>query len=517
MAIFSQQQLQETLAELPVGYYAGARVDVDIDQEAETSYFNPLDRKISISVKGANELAKNGKLDKETAARGHLYHELSHAILTPQELKHFNNDIVNIFEDERIETLLDGYYHKVNFRENVKAYAGFDEKMPPPMDAMGRFFSTVRFRVGQKKHLDKLDSIIEEYKDLNWNTGDLKRLEQYARAITSLYRDIAHSMPPTPQEWEQMKQDAKERESQKQGGNGESANRPKEYDKPNSPEQGAGQQGEGAGENAEGNPSAQGEKNEAPQEGDTEKQGAPNPHGAGKEVQAHIKDLLNQAFSQALDKNLYDALESVLLAFNKRNNGGSSLQTYSGIFNPRNCAREDFRLFDRRASVNGTNPFGTLHLNLYIDESGSFYENKVVANNIIRTLLALEKRHKNFSVDFCFLSDEVRYIEDKSKVYLDPNGGNWIGADALDTVKKLQKQGTYNYNIVLMDGWTNSHWGGNKGEYFPFDLSNTTFILDPSCERHGGNRIKNGKVIYSCDYTKELTQHIILTLQRAFR
>lgn len=494
MPTFSQKQLQETLAELPVGYYAGARVDVNIDKDAETSYFNPLDRKISISVKGANELAKNGKLDKETAARGHLYHELSHAILTPQELKHFNDDIVNIVEDERIETLLDGYYHKVNFRENVKAYAGFDEKMPPPVDGMGRFFSTVRFRVGHKKHLEKLNSIIEEYKDLNWNTGNMPRLQGYANAIRQLYQDIARSPAPTPKEWEQMKKDAAERESQKQGNNGE-----------------------GADEKAEGMRSEQGEKKDKPQEGDTEKNGTPNPHGAGKEVQAHIKDLLNQAFNQALDKNLYDALESVLLAFNKRNNGGSSLQTYNGIFNPRNCAREDFRLFDRKASVNGTNPFGTLHLNLYIDESGSFYDNKVVANNIIRTLLALEKRHKNFSVDFCFLSDEVRHIEDKSKVFLDPNGGNWIGADALDTVKKLQKQGTYNYNIVLMDGWTNSYWEDNKGEYFPFDLSNTTFILDPTCERHGGDRIKNGKVIYSRKYTEELTQHIILTLQRAFR
>lgn len=516
MATFSQKQLQETLAELPIGYYAGARVEVDIDKNADTSYFNPLDRKISISVKGANELATNGKLDKETAARGHLYHELSHAILTPQELKHFNNDIVNIVEDERIETLLDGYYHKVNFRENVKAYAGFDESMPPPMDGMDRFFSTVRFRVGQKKHLEKLDNIIEEYKDLNWNTTNLKRLERYSNAIRSLYRDIVHSLPPSPQEWEQMKKDAAERESQKQGNNGEGANRPDEYDKPNSSEQGESQQGEGA-EGKEGTPSEQSEKNEMPKEGDAKELGSPNPHGAGKEVQAHIKELLNQAFNQALDKNLYDALESVLLAFNKRNNGGSSLQTYSGIFNPRNCAREDYRLFDRRASVNGTNPFGTLHLNLYIDESGSFYDNKGVANNIIRTLLALEKRHKNFSVDFCFLSDEVRYIEDKTKVYLNPNCGNWIGADALDTVKKLQKQGTYNYNIVLMDGWTNSHWERDKGEYFPFDLSNTTFILDPSCENHGGNRIKNGKVIYSRNYTEELIQHIILTLQRAFR
>lgn len=469
MARMTKAKLQEILKQLPIGYYAGGRVDVTLDEEAETSYFDPLARKISVSLNGAQELAKNGKLDTETAARGHLYHELSHAILTPQGLR--PNDAINIFEDERIETLLDGYFRDVDFKENVKAYAGYRADMPIPRDPTSRFFAAVRYRIANQETLDEIDRIIKEYSHLNWNSDCSARkkgsVNYYIDEIHNLYRKVVNAPPPSPQEWEQMKQVAEKRAQEEKQGQGE----------PNA-----------------------------------EKEGESGSKAAG----LNVKELLNQAFEAAIDKDLYNALDAILVNFSKKNSGGSSLATYSGIFNPRNCQREDFRFFDRRATVNGTNPYGTLHLNLFIDESGSFEKNKQAGNNLIRSLIALERKHSNFSVDFVFIGCKVRYEPDHTKVFLNPDGGTNIDAGTEQIVHDLQKKGTYNYNILLMDGWTYSHWPSSKGEYYPFDLSNTTFILDPDCEYYGGNKIRNGKVIYCKNYVKEFTKHIILTLQRAF-
>lgn len=513
MAKITQQQLQAMLEELPIGYYAGDKVDVEIDADAETSYFNPMERKISISLQGANELSSNGKLDLETATRGHLYHELSHAILTPQQLP--SCDWMNIFEDERIETLLDGYYHKVNFKENVKAYAGYDESQVPIND-MQKFFAAVRFRIAKPAILKEIDRIIERYADLNWNSARRDRqLRDYYSEVRELYNRIA-SQPYSQQMWEQMVKEKQERDKQAQQNGQPQGNIPSEYGKEQGEKQegqAQPQQGEGEGEQQNGG-QPQGER----QEGNTEpKDGEGNPHGAGKLHAPNLRELLNQTLSAGIDKELFDGLDAILENFNKKNKGGSSLATYSGIFNPRNVTRDDYRYFDRRATVNGSNPFGTLHLNLFIDESGSFYDNEKAANVLIRTLVQLERKHKNFSVDFCWVGDGLTPIKDKRKAILRTGGGNDIPKGSDRIFADMQKRNTYNYNILLMDGWTNSYWERDKGEYFPFDFSNTTFILDPSCADHGGDKIRNGKVIYCRNYVQELYKHIILTLQRAFR
>ena len=62
-----------------------------------------------------------------------LYHELSHVILTPRTIFVRRNeeerDIINIFEDERIETLLQKFYIKVDFKDFVKQFNGWNKIM----------------------------------------------------------------------------------------------------------------------------------------------------------------------------------------------------------------------------------------------------------------------------------------------------------------------------------------------------------------------------------------------------
>ena len=496
----SKNELQQIADTLPIGYYAKARVSLEIDDKADTSYFMPSTRQIFVSLKGVNtslaQIKKPTAEEAEKAVRAHLYHELSHAILTPPELPAM--DHINVFEDERIETLLDDYYLKVNFKENIKALCGFDGR--PPQDDFQKFFYACRFRIGKQEWLDEVDEIIKEYATLNWNS-ELSMVYNYHRRINEFYKKIVNSST-SDQEWQQMIEEAMQRE---QSANQSAPDIPDSYSqsKQNTNE---GEEAEGASANGQ-NQNGEGEGEEGEENQDTA-----YAHGGGKSDL--IQKAMESAFSALRDDELYDALDFILQNFAKKNKGGSAMQTYSGVFNPRNCTRDDFRYFDRKATVNGQNSFGSLNLNLFIDNSGSFKPNAKKANQIIATLCELERKYPFFSVDFAFCGDEVVHVE-KSKALLQANQGTSVQAEAVSIVKKMQKRNAYNYNIVLYDGWADCD--DLKYPYEPWDMSNATLILDRGCKTSGGNKVKIAKVIYADNYLEELNRHIILTLQRAFR
>ena len=96
-----------------------------------------------------------------------LYHEVSHAILTPGE--HLRpTDIINIFEDERIESVLRHYYHGVNFRKQL--YDGYGGHAPKAKDSIGAFFNAVRFGLGTGKVQKAVNELLKEYAEMNRST-----------------------------------------------------------------------------------------------------------------------------------------------------------------------------------------------------------------------------------------------------------------------------------------------------------------------------------------------------------
>ena len=510
----SVEQIKQVVKTLPIGFYANTRVSVQMDDSADTSYFSPNTREIFISpkiimqglanVKGANEE------DTEKLIRGQVYHELSHAMLTPRNLE--IKDISNIFEDERIETLLDDYYHKVDFKWAVKTICDFDNIQPPqsPLDA---FYQLVRFRVGKKEFLKEVDEIIKDYQDLNWNSVD--RSIYYFWAIERLYYEVAQDFMHKNQDYqgesfEEMKNNSEKFDSQDKG----QANVPQEY-------------GQEKGEN--GQPQASNtdscEISQSGQPEDTPNQ-AQTPQSKSKLKikkggQFNAEELFNNALDQIIDKEFYTNLDMLLSSFSKKNNGqGGSVGGYSGVFNPRQVGNEDCRYFQRKTTARTSNKYGSIHLNLFIDKSGSFKDNEVLANKIIRTLIDIEKKYSYFTVDFATCGDKVTYVKDKSKFTLNCNSGTGLKKGDLETVKSMQKKNTLNYNIVLYDGDFNSNYyeyaSNTKNSYLPFDTRNTTLILDNSC-RYDSQKVKNAKVIISQDYLKELKSNILKALANALR
>lgn len=495
----NKNELQNIADMLPIGYYAKARVSIEIDENADTSYFVPTNRKIFVSLKGVNSslsgVSASTPDEAEKAVRAHLYHELSHAILTPNGM--CNNDAINVFEDERIETLLDGFYHNVDFKANIKALCNFDPNHIP-QSAFEKFFYACRFRIGKQKWLDEIEQIIQKHKGLNWNSP---YYWDYLTDIDNLYQKITNEKV-SKQDWQKMIDEAMQR---MQGGSEENADIPDEYTSMDKSDEQTEADGEGEGKPK---PTDKDENGEGGNKKSMDK---------GNGQSDEMSELMESIFSNIRDENLYQALDDILQNFAKKNKGGSAMQTYSGVFNPRNCVRDDYRFFDRKSGLRGSNPFGSLHLNLFIDDSGSFDRNKDAANKIIATMIDLSKKYSFFSVDFALCGSNVVKV-DHDHAVVTANSGTHVQTEAISIVKKMQKASTFNYNIVLYDGWASFNRGEMRHEFEPWDMSNTTFILDPSCERTGNaKRIQNGKVIISRNYLDDLSKNILDTLSRAFR
>ena len=73
---------------LPIGYYLGRSIDVELSKTSTDSYFDPINDNIVISYEMINIATADFDIDVndaniESIIRGLLYHEIAHVILTP--------------------------------------------------------------------------------------------------------------------------------------------------------------------------------------------------------------------------------------------------------------------------------------------------------------------------------------------------------------------------------------------------------------------------------------------------
>ena len=173
----SLNMFKTILKTVPISYYTGRNIDTEISTTADTSYYEPLIDKITISYKGMESMFEKMKSsdDLEECIRSVLYHEISHALITPKGLMSTRDEtdayIFNVFEDERIETVFKDYYYGVNFKKNIVLMNNYEGQKPT--NAFEAFYHTVRFRSGKREHLNIVDNIIEKYYDMdNGDSGN---------------------------------------------------------------------------------------------------------------------------------------------------------------------------------------------------------------------------------------------------------------------------------------------------------------------------------------------------------
>ena len=158
--------------------------------------------------------------------------------------------------------------------------------------------------------------------------------------------------------------------------------------------------------------------------------------------------------------------------------------------------------------------FGTFHLNLFLDDSGSMSGNENIVNKLLYSLICIEKSNPNFTFDVITCADRIEII-DKKKGYK-ARGGTYLSKKIIPLYNKVQKPNTYNYNLILFDGSasTDNYLSGTT--FNVFDNNKCTIISDYS-NSSKLNKLKTANVIYSNNYTEELIDNVYKTLRQAFR
>ena len=483
--VYSKTEVEKVIKTLPISYYAFKEMSVRLTDEDRT-YINLATYAINISYpmirKAMEDAERKGiEMDTESVCRALLYHEVSHALLTPMDMKN-NPAYYNVFEDERIETVLYNYYINVDFKANVKHICGWD-KPHEPRNADEAFFQTVRFRYGKPEHLKRVKWIIQRYSMINTSRGHAsgETLSSYEDSIKKLYEDIVKDFEE--EEKKKEKKEEKGREEEKEE---------RITDKcPSSEDEGVAR---GMVQNA------------------VDK--INNGFGVGEAVSTFSRE--KQATQKKFANSYYDYFYPLFYGYNKRSSGGSAFQAYSGVLNPRNAARDDYRYFDRMAQEKGNNRYGSMNLNLFIDTSGSFARHQPQVNGLLEALERLENRFKFFTFELitCNVGEQLKRHDERR---INCVGGNWLDESIVPIWRKVQKLNTPNYNIVLFDGdaYTDPRIINTAAAPMTvFDYSNVTLITDPSNEDKA-KKCRRAKVVISNNYTEELERYVKRAVQFA--
>lgn len=434
--------IEKMVKTLPIGYYARRKIFVKCDKEVECSFYDPLRDSITISYQQIEKGLKNTKQATESSIRAMVYHEVSHAITTPRELE--MNNIINVYEDERIETLFAGYYMDVDFKQNVREINNWDGiSHADPNDPWSVFYHAIRFRDTSPEINALIDGCINEY-----NSGFSYKIKNSAFYL-----------------WERITGTPYE---------------PKKYSSPTLNEI-SGEEGE-------------------------EVRGIQNDKPAGKK-----KNLFDFERNQIeRDDSFTQSVEVLFENFNKKCVGGTAIQTYSGVLNPRNVARNDCRYFDRIARNVGNNKFGAIHLNLFLDCSGSFENNQYATNQVLKALTEMENRYKFFDFTVIACAAGQKILNDNSRA-INCGGGTCLTQEIFTQFKQVQKQNAMNYNIVMYDGDADP-----EGDAFTaFSKPNCFIISEKENKKYIDRDVKGARVVYSEDYLKELKGNVLKALQLA--
>lgn len=507
-------EIENVLKTLPVGYYIGRNVPLTLTNE-ESSYYVPMDDKAFISYPMLkNVMAKvETKLNNENIekfTRTLTYHEISHAFITPTTLT--MNNVINVFEDERIETICKNYYTGVNFKELLMFVNDWDGKTEPiHTTPFSVWYSIVRYHMGKQEFVVRAAQILKRYQKLN-RCSSYYTVKDYVYEITDLYNDVVEDFMKDIEE--NSKTDEHFDDALSNDDNND------EYDNSDN--------------DANNNDNDDGDNDEttstAKDEGDIETSldDATLEH-LKKQTEAIFENItsidideVKQLFEKAqtfVNNDIHTKLSNIILTHKKiAKSNATAINAYSGVFNPMSVVRDDYKWFVQQNRQGNVKQFSKIKLNLFIDISGSFSNNEHVANQILFALNKLEQTDPNFKFDLITMNTQFK-LKSRNEREIKCFGGNDIPDYANDIIKKVQDRQSMNYNIVLFDGDAlTNNCSSNKARRFEFfNIQNTVMILDYSNSEYANEYCKNVKRIYTDRYTEELIDQICVALNFLFK
>lgn len=468
-------EVNNVLQTLPVGYYAGRKIEVKLNPTKGSSYYDMMNDEISISYSQVNNGLAHvpATMSLESSIRTMLYHEISHAILTPKMQVTFER---NVFEDERIESLLADFYMNVDFKTFVKAVNNFKGEAPQTADEY--FYQIVRFRVGPRKFTDRVHKIIMDYAYITRTTNSWYAMN-YTDAIDNLYADITN-------DFNQKMQEQAQRES-------------KNEQKPS----------ENSSKNSKDNSNFDLGEEQASEE---EIEWDENLESKSTNMKQKIENVFNRLVDSAMIADVQKILSNISKATRKNS---SAINAYSGVFDPRSTIRDDYKFFVQANRQGHVKAFSKSHLNLFIDRSGSFASNQDTVNKLLYALTQFEKQNPNFTFDLVTCGEGETHLPKTQRV-LSCSGMNHLTTDAAKLFKDLQLPNCANYNIVLFDGDAFSACGWHHDEYknfAAFNKSNVSIISDIANEKTIETYCPSAKKTFTDEYTKELYKNVMIALQ----
>lgn len=551
----TKELLQHYINKVPIGYYVGRNVDVAIGDKDDT-YFDLVKGSIVISYPTIKDNARLIKTDAdaEKSVRHLIFHELSHALLTPRIL-HIDM-VLNVFEDERIESILKNYYLDTDFKAFVKKLNGF--KNQPPENEWDAWYQLVRYRRGPVYFLSRVHEIIDDYTHLDIavsriDTEIRSSIRNYESEVNHLYEEFVKWYNQTnPSD---LKIDKSLKDLMQNGeGDGQSDDKNNQQT----------QVGTGLS-NADNNQSDDNKDGlekalqkllkslkdnkkdllmEVPKVDDKANKFANVSsieaidvnEGDYDDLYTIIDDSNDKAggiwhrpgkdddkAKQKADKAVFDMIDSLIsLLKTTHKNNGSSIAAYSGVINPRNVIRDDYKYFMQQNRKGHASVYSKMHLNMFIDCSASFKDNDEKVNTLLWALTKFERSVPDFSYDLisCGVGQKLRPKYNRTQSSYD---GTVLTDDIFDMFKKQQFTNAVNMNIVLYDGKVNHlHKYKTIGKciesnWEAFNNVNTVIIVDDSNEEAVNKFCPLAHKIISKDYVEELYKNTYAALLQLIR
>lgn len=503
----TKERVQSILRTLPIGYYLKRNIDVELSETASTSYIDLENERITIAMNNVYKAHKSAVSDEqlEETVRAVLYHELSHALLTPKRLT--VTDIMNIFEDERIETLLKNFYINVNFKQNLSKIVNVDtlsDMVPREL-----FFKIVRFRKGPQHFVDRVSYLIKRYMHINAKTADVL---DYYWEINNFYLDVKQYSEQLKREYEsQLKNDKDEAKDEMQV---------------------EAQVEETQTESDETDNESNKDKTEDEESTTIETNSKDTTETDENELSEEELDKLTNELISELNKcmdnsetNQYikELMPIIKQARTQQSNTASAINAYSGVFNPRSVVNNDYRYFVQKNRAGHLKQFSKIRLNLYIDRSGSFRGSQATVNAFLNALAKLEKEITDFEFNLVTIG-EGEIVHDKNDRQIKCHGGNALTTEIFKIAKRLTCADCTLYNIVLFDGYAFSHdvpykirIMSSQSNFKVFNSPNTYIISDLSNTLVINQYAPLAKTTFTQNYAKDFKQQILNILRNVFR
>jgi len=529
----TKERAQSILRTLPIGYYLKRNIDVELSETASTSYIDLENERITIAMNNFYKAHKSAVSDEqlEETVRAILYHELSHALLTPKCLD--VTDIINIFEDERIETLLKNFYINVNFKRNLSKIVNVNTLSD--MVPIQLFFKIVRFRKGPQHFVDRVSRLIKRYMHINAQTTEVA---DYCWKIYDFYSDVKQYSEQLKREYEsrlkndkdetkdEMQVEAQVEETQIESDENEESNKDETEAKVEA------QVEETQTESNETDNESNEDKTEDEELTTIETNSEDTTETDENELSKEELDKLTNELISELNKRMDNSETNQYIreltpiikqARTQQSNTASAINAYSGVFNPRSVINNDYKYFVQKNRAGHLKQFSKIRLNLYIDRSGSFRFSQKTVNAFLNALAKLEKEITDFEFNLVTIgSGEI--VHDKNDRQIECDGGNALTTEIFNIAKRLSCTDCTLYNIVLFDGDAFSHdvpyeirMMSDRSNFKVFNSPNTYIISDSSNWWVINQYAPLAKTTFTRNYAKDFKQQILNILQNIFR